>query len=61
MQVLGVNWDHFPVERKHSIDLHPNEPWKKITHWASNGNIGGLIDELEHVQMLHRGCHPMDH
>ena len=58
-EINHVNWDHHPVRREHSIEYWPDRPWDTISEWSKNGNTGRLIDELENVRLLHRGCHPM--
>jgi hypothetical protein len=58
-EVWCINYDHFPVGREDGCLLNPNRPWKAISDWASNGNIGKLIEELEHVRLLHRKCHTL--
>ena len=58
-EVWCINYDHFPIGREDGCLLNPNRPWKAISDWASNGNIGKLIEELEHVRLLHRKCHTL--
>ena len=48
-EVWCVNYDHFPIGRDDGRLLNRNRPWKTISDWAAKGNIGKLIEELEHA------------
>ena len=60
-ELRQINWDHHPKSRLKQNEDNPLRPWKTISHWAGNGLIGGLIDELPNVRLTHSGCHKHDH
>jgi hypothetical protein len=60
-ELRQINWDHHPKSRDKHNDDNPLRLWLKIADWAARGKVGGLIDELPNVRLVHSGCHTHDH